>query len=152
MLYVLYYMDLRNMKFADLASKKFLFLKSGSHLPKKICFICFNESPLKMMKNAFYFILKAFFVLKIFKFLSQRFGHVEKTAWLERYNWFQNLWRHSVVNKQLQYTHYPISYEVKGNQTMKFGQFIKYSKKNIFLQKSCRKWGRETSSRPLFVF
>ena len=27
------------------------------------------ESPLKMMKNAFYFILKALFVLKIFKFL-----------------------------------------------------------------------------------
>ena len=46
------------------------FLKSDSHLPKKICFICLNESPLKMMKNAFYFILKALFVLKIFKFLS----------------------------------------------------------------------------------
>ena len=30
----------------------------------------FIESPLKMMKNAFYFILKAIFVLKIFKFLS----------------------------------------------------------------------------------
>ena len=29
-----------------------------------------------MMKNAFYFILKVFFVLKIFKFLSERFGHV----------------------------------------------------------------------------
>ena len=29
-----------------------------------------NESPLKMMKNAFYFTLKALFVLKIFKFLS----------------------------------------------------------------------------------
>ena len=42
-------------------------LKLGS---RKICFICFNESPLKMLKNAFYFILKAFFVLKIFKFLS----------------------------------------------------------------------------------
>ena len=27
-------------------------------------------SPLKMMKNAFYFISKALFVLKIFKFLS----------------------------------------------------------------------------------
>ena len=37
---------------------------------KKNCFICFNESPLEMMKNAFYFILKAFFVLEIFKFLS----------------------------------------------------------------------------------
>ena len=32
--------------------------------------ICFNERPSKMMKNAFYFILKALFVLKIFKFLS----------------------------------------------------------------------------------
>ena len=36
---------------------------------KKKCFICFNESPLKMTKNAFYFILKALFVLKTFKFL-----------------------------------------------------------------------------------
>ena len=39
----------------------------------------------------------------------------------------------------------------KGNQTMKFGQLIEYNKRNIFLQKLCRKWGRETSSRPLFV-
>ena len=29
-----------------------------------------NGSPLKMMKNAFYFTLKALFVLKIFTFLS----------------------------------------------------------------------------------
>ena len=29
-----------------------------------------NESPLKVMKNAFYFASKALFVLKIFKFLS----------------------------------------------------------------------------------
>ena len=45
-------------------------LKSDSHLPKKFPFICFNESPSKLMKNAFYFILKALFVFKIFKFLS----------------------------------------------------------------------------------
>ena len=39
-----------------------------------------------MMKNAFYFILKALFVLKIFKFMScRKFGHAEKTASLERY-------------------------------------------------------------------
>ena len=31
-----------------------------------------------MMKNAFYFTLKAPFVLKIFKFLSWLFGHVGK--------------------------------------------------------------------------
>ena len=45
-------------------------LKSDSHLPKEFCFISFNESPLKMMENAFHFILIALLVLKIFKFLS----------------------------------------------------------------------------------
>ena len=54
-----------------------------SHLPNKIIFICFNENPLKMMKNAFYFIVKAFFVLKIFNFLFWLFGHVKSSAWLE---------------------------------------------------------------------
>ena len=55
-------------------------LKSDSHPTKKILFICFNKSPLKVMKNAFYFILKALFVLKIFTFLSWHFGHVEEMA------------------------------------------------------------------------
>ena len=54
-------------------------LKSDSHLAKKKI-ICFNDSPSKMMKNAFYFILKALFVVKIVKFLCRLFGHVEKTA------------------------------------------------------------------------
>ena len=31
-----------------------MILKLDSHLPKKILLICFNESPLKMMKNAFH--------------------------------------------------------------------------------------------------
>ena len=39
-----------------------------------------TESPLKMMKNAFYFTLKALFVFKIFKFLSWSclFGYITK--------------------------------------------------------------------------
>ena len=36
------------------------------------------ESPLQMMKNAFYFTSKALLVLKIFKFLSWLFGHIVK--------------------------------------------------------------------------
>ena len=44
-----------------------MFLKSDSHLPKKLSYLLL-ESPLKMMKNAFYFILKALFVPYIFKF------------------------------------------------------------------------------------
>ena len=38
--------------------------------PKKKCIIYFIERPSNMMKNAFYFILKALFVIKIFTFFS----------------------------------------------------------------------------------
>ena len=38
------------------------------------------------MKDAFYFISKALLVLKVFKLLSWLFGHVEKVAWLERWD------------------------------------------------------------------
>ena len=38
----------------------------------------------------------------------------------------------------------------EGNQAMKFGQWIQYNLKNSFLQKSCRIWYKETSSRSLF--
>ena len=37
-----------------------------------------TESPLKMMKNAFYLTLKAYFVSRLFKLLSLLFDHVEK--------------------------------------------------------------------------
>ena len=47
-----------------------------SHSKKK--FIFFNEISLKMLKNAFYFMLKAVFVLKIFKLLSRLLVHEEK--------------------------------------------------------------------------
>ena len=40
----------------------------------------------------------------------------------------------------------------KDNQKMKFSQLIEYSKRNVFLQKLCGKWGRETSFRPLLIF
>ena len=66
---------------------------------KKSCFICFNENPLKMMKNTFYFILKALFVVKILKYLSWLVGHVEKSI-------------------------LPNISQSKGNQTMKLGQLI----------------------------
>ena len=47
---------------------------------------------------------------------------------------------------------FPNISQSKGNQTMKFGQLIEYNKKNIFLQKICKKRGRETSPRTLFIF
>ena len=44
--------------------------KVGLSLSKKIRIICFIESFLKMMKNAFYFILIALFILKMKKRLD----------------------------------------------------------------------------------
>ena len=43
-----------------------------------------TENPWKLIKNAFYFILKPRFALKTFKYLSWLFGHAEQTVWLER--------------------------------------------------------------------
>ena len=40
--------------------------------------ISLTETSLKMKKNVFYFTLKALLVIKIFKFLSWIFDHVEK--------------------------------------------------------------------------
>ena len=57
-------------------------LKADSHLPKN-WFVSFNKRPLKMMKKTFYFIFKAFFVLKILNFLSWFFDYVVKATWLE---------------------------------------------------------------------
>ena len=37
-----------------------------------------TESPLRMMKNSFYFTLEAFFVLKMFNFVLDFFDHVGK--------------------------------------------------------------------------
>ena len=40
----------------------------------------------------------------------------------------------------------------KDNQGIKLGQLIEYNKRNVFLQKLCGKWGRETSPKPLSIF
>ena len=41
------------MSMAAKICKMVTYLKVGLSPSKKICFICFNKSPLKMMKNAF---------------------------------------------------------------------------------------------------
>ena len=119
---------------------------------KKICFICFNESLLKIMENAFYFILKALFVFKIFKFLPWFFWSCRKKGLI----WEITLTSKFVTSQPGQQTitmHIlPNISRSKGNQTMKLGQLLEYNKRNIFLQKLCRKSGRKTSSRPLFNF
>ena len=109
------------------------------------------KSPLKMMKNAFYFMSKALFVLELSTFLSWIFGYVEK--WLDK-KVIVNFKIYNVLNyiRNNHNTHSSNISRSKGNQAMKFDQLTNYCMKNIFKKKSCRKWGSETSSRPLFVF
>ena len=59
-------------------------LKLDSHLQKRNCVISFIESTLKMMKNAFLFHFESLFRSQDIKFLSWLFGHVQKTAWLDK--------------------------------------------------------------------
>ena len=55
-------------KIEDFHSYFFMFSKTSSLLV---------ETPLKMMENAFYFILKALFILNVFQFLIWLFVHVD---------------------------------------------------------------------------
>ena len=101
------------------------------------------ESPLKMMKNVFYFTSKVLFVLKIFKFL---FCHVAK--WLDKkykakFEFYDvTAWLINNCN-----THIAQYLEKYSNQTMKFGQLTECNMRNIFFEKSYTKCGGETSPR-----
>ena len=106
-----------------------------------------TESPLKMMKNDFYFTFKALFFLSIFKFLYWVFGHVGK--WLYQKDmvnfkiydvttWLKIIAVHILTN---------IS-RSKDNQAMESGHLIEYKLRNIFLEKLYTKCVGETITRP----
>ena len=102
------------------------------------------ESPLKLITNAFYSMLNALFVLEIIIFLSRLFGYLEKRLDKKAVISFNiyNVTDWTTNNYNTHITQY----------LKKFEQFMRYSMRNIFLQKSCKKWDRETSPRPRFVF
>ena len=111
-----------------------------------------TESPLKLIKNDFYFVLKTLFVLKIFTFLSWLFGHVGKRLIKEAKINFRmyDTW---YAGQQIITIHiFPTTSRSKGKKVIRFGQLIEYNVRDIVLQRSCKKLGRETSSRTLFVF
>ena len=96
-------------------------LKVGLSPSKKVSFVCSNGRPLKMMKNAFYFILKALSILKIFKFLPKLFGQIGKRASKKAMNNFKIYASHS--GQQITTVHIlPNISRSKRKQTMKFDQ------------------------------
>ena len=100
-----------------------------------------TENLFKMMKNTFYFTLKALLVFKIFKFLSWVFGHAEKQLdYKDKVNFKLYDVRTWETNK------YNIS-RSKSNRTINFSQWIEYNMTNIFLEISYKKYLGETIPR-----
>ena len=88
------------------------------------------------MNNAFYFILKAFFVLQIFNFYPDAFSDVgkwcDKKAKVSFKIYAFTNWK---TNNYNTYMYCPIS-QCKDNQTMKFCQLIiEHNMRNIFSSK-----------------
>ena len=109
--------------------------------------ILVTESPLQMLENSFFFILKSLSVFKIFKFLSWLFRHVEK--WLD-WKYKFNFLSYDVTKREANKckTHIVQYLTKKSNQKMKFGQLMEYNMRYIFLEKSCKKCGGEIFPDP----
>ena len=123
---------------------KTLLLKIKSALSGLRQFLA-TESPLKMMKNAFYFTSKVLFVLKIFKFLPWLFGDVSKRFdWKDKVNfkffdvtaWFTN-------NRNTNIAQYHQKLRQSNNETWSVKRI---SHKKYFSWKIIHKmWGRSYS-------
>ena len=107
------------------------------------------ESSLKIMKNAFYFISKAFFVLEIFTFLSWLLV-TQRNSLIRRL--IPELMTSQAGQKLIGIHILSNISRIKCNQAMKFGELIENNVRNIFLKKSYRRWGTKASSITLSVF
>ena len=108
-------------------------LKVGLSPSKKVCFIRLIKSPLKVMKNVFYFIVRAPFVLNIWIFVLTfwvmwKNGLIRKLKLISKFMTSQPGWQvigiHILAN----------ILRNKDSQTMKFGDLIEYNKRNIFFK------------------
>ena len=100
-----------------------------------------------MMKNDFYFTLKALFVLKIFKFFDLTFLAMYKNGLVRKIRLILKFMTSQPGFQTIAIHTFPNISRSKGNQAIKFGQLIEYNMNNIFTEKSYTKFAGET--RPL---
>ena len=121
---------------SDMISQKY---KVRNSPYKKVSYICFNESSLKTMNNAFHFSFKALFVLKIFTFFPKFFLAMYKNGLIRKLKLISKFMRSQTETQTTAINIFPNISKSKDNQTMKFVQLIEYNVRNIFPQKLCRK-------------
>ena len=99
-------------------------LKVKHSSSKNVGFVYFNDSPLKMIKNALYFILKALFTFKMKNNLTRKLWLISK--------FIMSRTKQQIITIRI----LPNISRSKGSQTMKVGQLIAYNIRNIFLEKN----------------
>ena len=132
-----------------------------------------NESPWKIMKNAFLFLRYSNFCPGFFAYVEKRFDMKAKVTFeiYDVFYWEANSYnpsRHTTSFQRLQDVSttsatsyrrwndvvcllgYELSNIIRSDiiKTMKFGQLIEYNRKSIFLEKSYTKCIGETSPKP----
>ena len=106
-----------------------------------------NESPLKMMKNAFYLTLKAPSFSKYLSFCLD-FLVMYQNGLIRKMRLISKLMTSQPGLETIAIHIFPNISRSKGNQTVKFGQLIEYDMRNTFVEKSYTKCCKETIPRP----
>ena len=114
-------------------------VKVGLSTPEKTCVICLIESPLEMMKNAFYFILKALFCPQDILVFVTTFWSSRKNGLIKKIRLTSKLMTSPPGLQAIAIHILPNISQRNGNQTLRYGQLIGYDKRNISLQKLCGK-------------
>ena len=109
-------------------------LKVGLSPSKNFFVICFSAALLKMIKNPFYFILKALFVLKIFKLLSWLFWSHRKNGLIRKTKLISKLMTSHLVNEQLQYTYCLLFHEVKATRQWNLVNYYNITRETFFFK------------------
>ena len=96
------------------------------------------ESPLKIIKNVFYFIFKAIFVLKISNFCPD-FLVMQENALIRKLRSISKFMTSQIGRKIIKMHLLPNILRIKGNKSMKFGQLVEHHGRNIFFSKTMQK-------------
>ena len=104
-----------------------------------------------MMKNTFYFVLKAVFVLNTFNFY-QNFCSCRKTSLIRKITLISKFMTPQPGQQTITIHILPNISRSKSNPTMKFGNLIEYNKRNVYVQKLCQNMQRRLVLDLFFFF
>ena len=126
-------------------------IKVGLSSSKKVVLFASMKTFEKWWKMLFILLQKVFSFSRLLNFCID-FLSYRKSGLIRKIRFIWKFMTPQPVEQTIAIHILPNILRSKSNQLIKFGQVIEYSKKNIFLQKPCRKWARETSSRHPFDF